>query len=226
MAINMERILIIVISVLYFSSCNEEPTMQIISNGDYLDSIYVDDKGRANGLAKYYFKGNLYKEVQYTNGKKNGLNRQYSFRDSLIQEFLYENDSLISERKLTTNGRLIYEFNYGYIDSSSISIKKWFYSNGKLEQRDVFIHLINIIAHEEYYPNGNKKITGYYSLYKDGELPIIDWISDVHSVGFISQGLKNGQWCYYNEDGIVEQIKSYYSGVLVCDSTVMSRTSN
>lgn len=120
--------------------CSQNDKQKVIKSididGNLICEIPYNNKSKKDGLAKFYKKGILTKEISYKNGKKDGLAKYYN-DGILIKEISYKNDKI--------NGKFygyyksgIKQFEEARVNDIIFGEAKDYYLNGKLRMYRCF----------------------------------------------------------------------------------------
>jgi hypothetical protein len=101
-------------------------------SGELYMEIEVMNDSIPHGLSKEYFKtGQLFQEIQYSEGLKHGLSKRYYEDGKLSLEVVYEHGKKHGvEKKYRKDGKLAYEAPY-YLNQPMVGLKEY-YTNGQL----------------------------------------------------------------------------------------------
>ena len=146
--------------------------------------------GLAHGQTVYYsqYSETPLSETEYTNGKKNGLFRQYYDNAKLQEDTWFKDDLKNGKSKwFNKNGQMIAEYNYK--DGNFDGIQKTFYENDTVQSVSNYIDNKQSGESKEYYRNGKLKLSGKYLL-----------------------GQKDGLWTEYDELGKVTKVTRFKEG--------------
>jgi antitoxin component YwqK of YwqJK toxin-antitoxin module len=191
--------------------------------GNYVYSVELFAGDRKEGVARiYYPDGKLKQTIPYSEGKKDGLSREFDEEGKVIALLEYNNDFLISREKINT------------VDASGLRQGKWldFWPDGTVKTernyRDDMLHgyykeydekaklLVTLL-----YDNG--KVTGT-DIDNSTEIEIENRYNDdgklIYS-GPFKDGVPVGIHREYNEDGAVKNAHIYNdNGVLISEGIV------
>lgn len=143
--------------------------------------------------------------------------------DDSIVEYSYHIDSTdLAWERFYKNGKPIFWSTFiPKLKENGLSIS-W-YPNGKLYSIDNFINGQKIGEHVQYYEDGKLKEKGSYWINQHGDTMIfnklkVDTVSDEHGNMIVvanSKDLKDGEWVYYSEKGIMIRKEKYVHGKLM-----------
>ena len=149
---------------------------------------YLNDK--LNGKVFYYGSSTETpsSETEYSDGKKNGLFRQY-YDNGKIQEETWYKDDKKNGQSIWNNkaGQRIALYNYTLGDFDGI--QKTYYENDTIQSINYFVKSIQSGESREFYRNGKMKQSGNYV-----------------------NGIKEGAWTEYDELGKVQRVVKFKNG--------------
>ena len=92
----------------------------------------------------YFSNGNLEYEVEYVNGKLDGVSKVWLEDGTLYSISKYSNNQPHGIwKKFHSNGKLMFEVNYEY--GQKHGVEKWYYENGNLKSEQEFDFGISIL---------------------------------------------------------------------------------
>jgi len=153
-------------------------SLSIDRKGHLMSQEYFKN-GLLNGLSINYtaFSEMQVSEINYLNGKKNGIYRTYYDNGKLQEETNYIEDIKDGQSKWYNKaGKRVAEYNYG--NGAFQGIQKTYYDNDTLSTATTYLNNIMTGDYKEYYRNGKLKQEGKYI-----------------------NGLKEGAWVEYDELG-------------------------
>ncbi len=207
-----------------------------------IEGVYKNEK--REGVFSFYIIDSLdfkrYKIWQQTfkNNRLNGEWRTYTLRGGLVTYQTYSNDSLHGiSRDFWIDGKTVLK-EVEYFNGSTTYISRDFYKSGKLAAEIPFKNKLLNGNGKKYYEDGklmedvnllNGVFDGIYKYYHPAGLL---WIQKVYKGGkawevvsnYTADGklrdpgtLKNGNGTvlYYDEDGNIREVETYYNGQLV-----------
>lgn len=162
---------------------------------------------------EYHPNGKIRLEGGYTDGKKQGVFREFDLSgDTVVNSYIYENDSLIAEGIVMKNGEYDGLWKYYYktgelktegLYEKSIRSGKWiyYYKNGKKEQVGKYKKDKPSGMWTWYYPNGQPKKIEYFRKGKpEGEYTEYDIDGNEIVKGEFFNGKPEGLWIYQYND--------------------------
>ena len=162
-------------------------------------------------LYKDYFP-NSYKEKLvggFYNNMKQGMFREYDSLGTVINGFIYRNDTILAEGLILANGTYEGDWrtNYGsgklkskgkYIKGAKNGIWIYYFENGKIQQKGKFKNEIPSGEWTWYYKNGALKRIEYYRKGKlEGSQIEYDINGNEITNGEFYNGLREGPWFYH-----------------------------
>lgn len=161
-------------------------------------------------LYKEYYPGGKTKLIGgMTNGLKNGIFREYSEDGTLINGYLYEQDTLVAQGMIlydgTRTGTWTFYYHSGKIKctgnyNNGVKEDAWvyYYENGNKEQVGKYRKNIPFGVWNWYYPNGQLGRTENYNAYGllEGVMTEFDSAGNEIARGEYYAGLQEGEWFY------------------------------
>jgi antitoxin component YwqK of YwqJK toxin-antitoxin module len=198
----------------FCASCGEKVILQVVQNGKYLDSVYLDQDSLPHGSSRTYYEDKLIQQSYYSHGLKDSAETIYSLGDSVINYRTYRDGKLLTDRKVAENGRLIYEFTYKYITQDTVTVKKWYSQNSRLEIIQNISSISGVMTYGRYDENGKLMESGDYLYREVFGPPEFEWLDNVRSLAIIKEqlGAKHGAWLYYHPNGTLEHKEVYNHG--------------
>lgn len=198
--------------------------MTVYHNNDAVQFELTYANGNINGDFKsYYTNGKLSNELKVTNGKKNGPTKEYYKTGELMSEGGYKTDMAFGPWKVYyRGGQLLREGTYKSPGKRE-GVWKEYYENGKLALEATFKagkrngttkeyaetgELVNekifkndLLTKDTYY-NLKGKVLGEYNIMKT-RTEVKEYYPDgtVAAEGDYLNGLRDGQWTIYSENG-------------------------
>lgn len=188
----ISQLLLLLLLSLFIIGCGEKKIIEEIKE-TYPDGkpklklFFVEVNGRKEIIKDQYFydNGQLFGEVQYKGGTKNGNFTQY------LQNGLKESEGIYK------NGKRYEWTTFEYNDINQKIAEENFDEDGDRLSRTSFLHFENgNLKSEEFYIDGQKVI--YWTYFKEN--------GKMESSGYTKRGKKDGDWKYYLAD------KSYKRG--------------
>lgn len=126
--------------------------------------------------------------IHYSDGKRNGLFRQY-YDNGKIQEETFYKDNMKHGMSRWNNkaGQRIAEYNYE--NGNFSGIQRTYFENDTLQSEVNYVDNVLSGESKEFFRNGNLKLSGIYR-----------------------EGLKDGSWTEFNELGKVQRVTKYKAG--------------
>ena len=196
--------------------------LSYIGSGNY---NYTDSVCRT-----YYENGQIAVEQSFDNGKRVGKTTAWHENGKVKGYNYYEDDKPIGTwQEWDENGQLIKEHRFKAIKLSSkfgrgrnseASVKrktKEWYSNGQFKKTEKWGFDLNLGRYAEYYENGQLKAKGKYANPFWAMGYVIFWCNCPRSFkedDSFRNGIKNGKWKYYNENGDLLTTQKYRFGFL------------
>ncbi|MBK7130989.1 MAG: hypothetical protein IPM74_18580 [Crocinitomicaceae bacterium] len=161
-------------------------------------------------LYKEYYPGGKTKLIGgMTNGLKNGIFREYSEDGTLVNGYLYEQDTLVAEGMILYDGTRTGQWTFYYRSqkikctgtyNNGVKEDAWvyYYENGKKEQEGKYRKDIPFGMWNWYYPNGQLGRTETYNAYGllEGMMTEFDSVGNEIARGEYYAGLQEGEWFY------------------------------
>ena len=205
----------------YFSTYEYVYNKDKTSGGLVSKELYLNDVKQ--GTSYYYEKGVIYKSINYKNGKKQGLSKEFDSSGRIIAITEYSNDYIINRERINN------------IDRSGLKQGVWksFHSNNKVAVESNYLNDSLSGYYKEFDMSGKIiKLVKYLhgTLLTDSiseEINPIKWVEDYYDNGKIKfrggykEGLPVGMHKEYTRDGTVTQAKEYdETGTLSAEGTV------
>lgn len=158
-----------------------------------------------------------------SNGMKSGIYREYDREGNLINGYVYENDTLVSEGMILFDGTYEGDWkDYYYsgkiqatgIYKTGIKTDMWiyYYPSGKKEQEGKYKNNMPFGTWTWYYPNGQIKRTENYNAYGnlEGTMTEYDSLGKEIARGDYYNGMQEGPWFY--QVGDHKEVGSFAQG--------------
>ncbi len=205
-----------------FTYINGVKTGQVksyFSNGNLEQSVYLIDGAPSGLMETYYEAGNIRMKGEYKNGYKNGLFLRYHLTGQVAEECYYKNNvkdsialywdnsfgNLMKQEhyKMGVKEGVWLTFNefgdtitqYQYKNDTLNGPYKIYYSGGAKTQSSENEKKKNIKYVYELNEFGTYKMGKLDGIFKSGL-----YHRDAHVEGTFSEGIRIGEWYYYNED--------------------------
>ncbi|MEM7161347.1 MAG: hypothetical protein AAF487_02800 [Bacteroidota bacterium] len=200
----------------WYASGNKKFRSSYVSN-----PLKTKDSMLSGASTEWYDNGQIKSEGVYWKGVRDGEWKEYTEEGQVTLEAFYDRSKfagdvtkyyatgekkstgtyLLGKKDLLTgefkewyiNGNRKFEGNY--IKGEKSGICRWFYKDGQLQKEAVYEKDNYAGFVREFYPDGSKKIEGEYAK-------------------GVNQGLKNGAWKVWNEDGELIKNEKYKNGRL------------
>ena len=202
----------------------ETKEIYLPKNSDISNSLIKDIKreknsfnGNLNGIVKKFHKNGYTEEINYENGKQNGVSKTYDNNSNLVMEWEFKDDLRHGWNKsYYSNGQLKMERLFQNDRLNGVS--KHYYENGQLREEANYISItpdgpVKHGPYKRYFINGklqfdvNYKIDvldgPYKEYYLNGQLKV---------EGFYTDGKPNGLFTFYYENGKFRKEIKYKNG--------------
>lgn len=195
----------------------------------------VDDKGLRQGTWKEFNNSILRKEINYKNGKLDGLYKEYDINGNLTLILKYKEGKITEEdntgdenidlrNEYDENNNII--FSGAYRKEKPIGIHRKYDVKGKIINSFIYndngIKISEGIVDKEgrkagtwknYYVTGEIKSTGNYeNNVKEGKWTYLFKDGKIEQSGEYRNGQPNGLWIWYYSDGAIEREEEFYKG--------------
>ena len=159
---------------------------------------YYQNCGKKEGVYKeYYENGNLYKELNYIDGKKNGISKVFKINHILSTDYYYENNNIMYYNKYYPNGNI--ELSYDCVNNKY----KEYYEKGNIK--------LDINAHYDSHYGIDKNIKNYFI--KDGEYKQYYKNGKLFEECNYKDNKLNGMYREYRNNGIIKKEMIYQDGI-------------
>ena len=208
---NLIRLIIKLVIIIIFISCGEnkiiEEVKETFPDGKpKLKIFYIEVRGQKQIVKDQYFydNGQLYGEVNYKGGTKNGKFSQY-FKNGLLEsEGIYKNGSRYEWTTFEYNDfkQKVAEENFDQ-DGDRLSRTSFVYfENGNVRSEEFYIDGAKDIHWTYYLTNGKLESAGYTLRGKKDKLWKYFLADKSYKGGIYKNGKRIGNWKFYDENDI------------------------
>ena len=202
-------VLMLVLSCSLIGHSQEEVDISKMQIRDEI--IYVEDieKPFTGKIIEKFENGQIKNEVEYKNGIRHGVYKNYREDGQLTIDNTYENGKMTSTRHYNGSGQLSWEM----VLQENSKVEKSYYENGQLAYEETLVEGMRNGTVKTYYENGQLK-----SESTPGEDNNVQFIKNYYESGQLTSeetlvdGVKNGLTKSYHENGQLA-----YEGFLVND---------
>lgn len=176
----------------YFEHGQPVDTFTYFYSKDKVKALVIHREGSKSAFTTLYFKnGNKKAEGKYLNQKRDSIWRFYDKSGDMVSMKGYE--------KGKEDGLSRY-----YYDSGQL-LKKTIYENGRPQGREVIFYRDSTKEKVQHYHNG--KLHGDFTVF----YPTGDTMTD----GAYSSDYRTGKWRYFNNKGVLTEVRVYKKGELI-----------
>lgn len=196
----------------------------------------TDEENLKTGTWKDFYNDlSIKREINYNQGKKDGIYKEFDQKgnlnlilkyknDLLVQDENIEEDSIYVKNDYDKNGNLIFSGTYKsnvpvgihrYFDSTGNVINAYIYNENGIKVSE---GIINKDGSKEgkwklFYDNGDLKAEGtYQNNSENGLWKFLYKSGKVEQEGNYKEGKYNGKWTWYYDDSKLRKEEAYYNG--------------